>query len=97
MNDPSRTGLLLSAGAASKPGGVASTSATKGDCVEGEMTAFGGEFDAVAHAAADTTGTARADETWSGSTWAWPAKGTLHPNRHQQHHLNGQRPGQHQP
>ncbi len=43
---------------------------TEGDYLTGETTAFGEDFDATAHAAAETTGTVWTDQTWSGSTWS---------------------------
>ena len=42
----------------------------EGDYLEGEMTAFGGTFNAAAHAAAQAAGTAWIDEVWNGSTWS---------------------------
>ncbi len=43
---------------------------TEGDYLDGEMTAFGGDFDSTAHAAAQALGTAWTDQSWSGGSWA---------------------------
>jgi serine protease AprX len=43
---------------------------TDGDYLQGEMTAFGGDFDSTAHAAAQTAGTTWTDQTWNGATWS---------------------------
>ncbi len=40
-----------------------------GDQLTDEMTAFGGDFDGAAHAAAQDAGTAWTDQSWSGATW----------------------------
>ena len=42
----------------------------EGDQLTGEMTAFGGDFDSAAHAAAQDAGTTWTDQTWSGGTWS---------------------------
>ena len=41
-----------------------------GDQLTGELTAFGGSFDAAAHALAQATGTAWANQIWIGGTWS---------------------------
>ncbi len=43
---------------------------TDGDYLQGELTAFGGEFDAAAHAVARTNDSAWTDQTWNGATWS---------------------------
>jgi serine protease AprX len=42
----------------------------EGDQLTGEMTAFGGEWDSAAHAAAQEAGTTWTDQTWDGATWS---------------------------
>ncbi len=41
-----------------------------GDQLTGEMTAFGGDFNAADHAAAQNNGTTWTDQTWDGATWS---------------------------
>jgi serine protease AprX len=43
---------------------------TDSDLLDGELTAFGGNFNSAVHAASQSSGIAWTDQSWDGATWS---------------------------